>query len=379
VTGFRAVFARAPDAEATAPGRVNLIGEHTDYNGGYVLPLALPLRTHAGIALRTDGRVRAFSATLPSDQGLAEYRRGAEQRAGAWIDYVQGVTQAMDRRALAVPGFDLFVRSTVPAGAGLASSAALEVAVVRALRTACALAIDDLEAARIAHEAETGLVGAPVGIMDQMAASLGDDAAALFLDTRTLAYERVALPPAGEVAIIDSGITHRHASGEYRRRRAECDDAAARLGVAQLRDLTPADLARVAALPRPLDRRARHVVTENARVLDAVDAMRAHDLPRLGRCFVASHESLRRDYEVTVPEIDTLVELAVAGPGVHGARMTGGGFGGAVLLLCDAGAAAGVAHSVLAAYHSRTVRRGRVLLPFRDAAGMTIETHQAQR
>jgi galactokinase len=368
VSAFAARFGRPPERTASAPGRVNLIGEHTDYNGGFVLPLALPLTTRVQLALRTDDRVRAFSATLPADRGAAEYRRGAERRTGGWIDYVQGVTQALDRAGHAVPGFDLFIESRLPAGGGLASSAALEVAVVRALRAACALPIDDVGVARVAHAAETDLVGAPVGIMDQMAASLGDERAALFLDTRSLAFEPVPLPSSAAIALIDSGIAHRHASGEYRRRRAECERAAAALGVPQLRDLAPADLDRIAALPPPLDRRVRHVVTENARVLDAVAAMRAGDAARLGRLFVASHESMRADYDVSLPDIDRLVELACAHADVFGARLTGGGFGGAVLALCAAGRASGVAHSVLAAYHSRTSRAGRILLPIMAAS-----------
>jgi galactokinase len=366
VTAFSDAFGRAPEAEASAPGRINLIGEHTDYSGGLVLPMALPLRTHAAIALRPDSRVRGFSATLPAAEASAEYRRGEERRTGGWIDYVQGVTQALDRVGHRVPGFDLAIASTLPAGGGLASSAALEVAVARALRLTCRLPIDDVDVARIGHAAETDLVGAPVGVMDQMAASLADESSALFLDTRSLSFERVPLPDGTEIAIVDSGITHRHASGEYRQRRAECERAAAALGVGQLRDATPADLPRIAALSPPLDRRARHVVTENARVVDAVAAMKAGDLPALGELFLASHESMRRDYEVSVPEIDLLVEIAAAQPGVFGARMTGGGFGGTVIALCVAGRAETVAYSMLAAYHSRTARHGRVVLPSRN-------------
>lgn len=363
MTEFERLFDRTREADAEAPGRVNLIGEHTDYNGGFVLPTALPLRMRAEIGLRADRTVRALSVDMPAERAAAGYERGAERRTGGWIDYVQGITQALDRRRIDVPGFDLRVSSRLPVGAGLASSAALEVAVLRALRAACSLRLDDVELARVAHEAETGLVGAPVGIMDQMAASLADEDTALFLDARTLAFERVPLPENAELAILDSGITHRHATGEYRERRAECERAAALLGVAQLRDLSEEDLPRLAGLPPPLDRRARHVVTENARVFAAVRAMREQNPERLGRLFLESHESMRRDYEVSVPDIDAIVRLAADHPFVLGARLTGGGFGGAVILLCESGTAAGVALDVVTAYRSETKRPGRILLP----------------
>jgi galactokinase len=362
VTTFVDVFGRTPEAHASAPGRVNLIGEHTDYNDGFVLPSALPRRTRVEIALRGDRVVRAFSATMRGADAEAAYERGREHRTGRWIDYVQGITRACDRLGFDVPGFDLHVASDVPAGAGLGSSAALEVAVARVLRDRCGLDLDDVAIARVAHEAETTLVGAPVGIMDQMAASLADERAALFLDTRTLTYERLPMPAGAELAIVDSGITHRHASGDYRQRRRECERAAGIAGVRALRDLTLDTLAAL-SLPAPLDRRARHVVTENARVLAAAAALRGGDAAALGRLFAASHASMRDDFEVSLPEIDAIVRFALDDPHVLGARLTGGGFGGAVIILCRAGDAAGVAHNVLARYHSTTAQTGRVLLP----------------
>ena len=198
----------------------------------------------------------------------------------------------------------------MPLGSGLSSSAALEVAVLRGLRDLFGLALDDVRLAQLGQRAENDFVGAPVGVMDQMAASLADDRTALFLDTRTLRYEQVPLPDGGALVVINSGVAHNHASGDYRTRRAECERAAAALGVPQLRDLGPADLPRVAALPEPLDRRARHVVTEDERVLESVAAMKAGDLRRLGELFTASHASQRDDFEVSVPEIDLLVDLA---------------------------------------------------------------------
>jgi galactokinase len=217
--------------------------------------------------------------------------------------------------------------------------------------------------AGLGQRAENEFVGAPVGIMDQMAASLADDHTALFLDTRSLQYEQVPLPAAAALAVINSGVAHNHASGDYRTRRAECERAASALGVAQLRDVSLDDLPRLVLLPDPIGRRARHVVTENARVLEAVAAMKASDLRRLGGLFHASHISQRDDFEVSVPEIDLLVDLAQAEPGVHGARLTGGGFGGSIVALIDREAARGAAERVVAAYRERTGRTGSILVP----------------
>jgi galactokinase len=363
LTDFVTIFGRAPDATAFAPGRVNLIGEHTDYNGGLVLPMALELGTTVDVARREDVEVHAVTASVPDGSGRASYRRGGESRRGAWIDYVQGVTRALDDRGVRVSGFDLAIRSTLPLGAGLASSAALEVAVARGLRAAFALPLDDLAVAMTAHAAETGLVGAPVGVMDQMAASLGRSGEALLIDTRDLTTERVPMPPEASVIIIDSGIRHAHASGEYRTRREECERAARALHAATLSDVGVEDLPRVARLPEPLDRRARHVITENARVREAVAAMRARDVRWLGRLWTASHASMRDDFAVSLPEIDAIVEIALAEPGVFGARLTGGGFGGAVIVLAETGGASSIAERIRSAYHARTGRPGRVLAP----------------
>jgi galactokinase len=199
--------------------------------------------------------------------------------------------------------------------------------------------------------------------MDQMASSLADDKAALFLDTRTMRHERVPLPPALELVVINSGMAHQHAGGDYKVRRAECERAAALLGVQQLRDLTEEDLPRAMALPDPLGRRVRHIVTENARVLATVEALRAGALPRLGALFDASHESQSRDYQVSIPEIDLLVQLAQEEEDVLGARLTGGGFGGSILAAVHAGAGAKAAARIAAAYASRVTARPTILVP----------------
>ena len=357
------LFGREPEVSARASGRVNLIGEHTDYNGGFVLPAPIPQSTVAVIAARPDRQVRAWSAELSAGVALEQFELGREQRGRGWLDYVQGVTVALAGAGFRIDGFDVALRSTVPIGSGLSSSAALEVSLLRALRSRFGLALDDVTLARIGRAVETDFVGAPIGIMDQMAASLATPGGALFIDTRSLRTERVELPAGTELVVIDSGVAHEHATGGYRTRRAECERAAALLGVGELRDLSAADLDRLRALPEPLGRRAKHVITENQRVLDAVAAMRAGDAPAVGRLFDASHASQRDDYEVSVPEVDLLVSLARADPAAFGARLTGGGFGGAIVALARAGAGAALAHRVIAEYQRRAGRRASVLVP----------------
>jgi galactokinase len=359
---FRRTFGRDWEVAASAPGRVNLIGEHTDYNGGYVLPTAIPQETRVLLARRSDRSVRVCSVDVDANS-VATFELGAEKRTSSWVDYVQGVGWALGERAELPAGVDMLVSSDVPIGKGLSSSASLEVAVARALRDMFQLRLNDLDIAMVGHRAETGFVGAPVGIMDQMVCSLGDRSTALFLDASTKAFEKVPLPANVELGIIDSGIAHSHATGDYRTRRSECDEAAAALGVEKLRDVTPDDLPRIALLPDPLNRRARHVVTENARVLLAVDALRRGDAQTLGRLFLESHASMRDDFEVSLPEIDRLVEISASRAGVYGARLTGGGFGGAVVVLCEMGTAFDTTHDVIQSYSAATQCNGEVLLP----------------
>jgi galactokinase len=359
---FAARFHR-PARIYRAPGRVNLIGEHTDYNDGFVLPTAIPQSTVAAVARRDNREVRAWSAELSGARPVDQFVLGEERPGRGWLDYVQGLTQALAASGHVIGGFDLALRSTVPLGSGLSSSAALEVAVLRALRDLFSLQITDLDIARLGQRAENAFVGAPVGIMDEMASSLGRPGVALFIDTRSLSYEPVALPDGTELAVINSGVAHQHAGGDYRTRRAESEQAAARLGVAALRDVGVDEMDRVRALPAPLDRRARHVVTENQRVVDAKAAMDAGDAAALGALFNASHASQRDDYEVSVPEVDLLVALAQAEPAVYGARLTGGGFGGSIVALVREGEATAVATRVVDDYNRRTARTATVLVP----------------
>jgi galactokinase len=355
---FVGAFGRAPDVLAHAPGRVNLIGEHTDYNDGFVLPMAIPQATFVALGRTRDRRVRAVSQDF--DGHTVTFELGVEEKTGGWGDYVAGTVVALRRAGHEVEGFDVAFSSDVPMGAGLSSSAALEIALLRALREVFALDVDDVALAKIGRAAETDFVGAPIGIMDQMASSLAGPGDALFIDTRDLSYERLALPPAAEVVVIDSGVTHDHATGDYATRREECRRAAELLGVAALRDASSLE----PPLPEPLRRRARHVITENARVLAAVACLRSGDAVELGKLLDASHESLRRDFEVSVDEVDRLVDLAQRDPDCLGARMTGGGFGGAIIALARRGSGAGVARRVADAYGAHGTR-GRVLVPLR--------------
>lgn len=361
---FQELFGRESIVTADAPGRVNLIGEHTDYNGGYVLPMAIPQRTRVEIGTRIGTLVRAWSADVKEPR-IEEYRLGEETPGRGWLDYVQGVTQVLQQSGYHLRGFDLRITSEVPLGSGLSSSAALEVSLLRGLREAFGLEIDDVEIALAGQKAENDFVGAPVGVMDQMAASLGDEGKALFLDTRTLRFERVPLPAGAELVVIDSGVSHSHAGGEYRVRRQECEQAAELLGFRQLRDLDNQDLWRLVALPEPLDRRARHVITENARVRSAVAAMQEGDLERLGKLLNLSHQSLRDDYEVSIPEIDLLVDLAQKEPDVYGARITGGGFGGSIVIVARAGAGRRIGERLVEEYGRRTQRKATLLVPAR--------------
>jgi galactokinase len=362
MTDFQTLFGRRPSIHADAPGRVNLIGEHTDYNGGFVLPMPIPQRTRVELAPRIDSLVRIWSNAVDVP-AVREYCLGTETPGHDWLDYVQGITQVLRSDGFRLRGFDARVVSTVPLGSGLSSSASLTVSLMRALRRAFALALDDVQIAIRGQRVENEFVGAQVGIMDPMAVNLAREDTALFLDARSLSYEQVSLPAGADLVVLHSGVAHRHAAGDYNTRRGECERACAILGVQQLRDLTTGDLARAHALPEPLNRRARHVVTENDRVLAAVAAMRANDLVKLGKLFYASHDSMRDDYEVSTPEIDLLVDLARSDADAYGARLTGGGFGGSVVMLARAGRGHELAERLAGAYAERSGCHPKTLVP----------------
>jgi galactokinase len=335
VTAFRERTGRDPDGVWAAPGRVNLIGEHTDYNDGFVLPAAIDRQVVAAAGRGEGRRLRAWSLQTgpPADLELDGIGPG---RVDGWAAYPAGVAWALGQAGVEVGGADLVVDGDVPAGAGLSSSAALECATATALADLFGAGLDRVALAGVARRAENEVVGVPSGVMDQMVSMLGRAGHALFLDTRSLGTEQVPLPleAAGLcLLVLDTRAGHRLVDGAYADRRAACEAAAATLGVAALRDATPEQVEAAAGeLGEERFRRARHVVTENARVLEAVGLLRAGELDRLGPLLAASHASLRDDYEVSSPELDTAVEAAVAA-GAVGARMTGAGFGGSAIAL----------------------------------------------
>lgn len=325
-------FRGAARTAASAPGRVNLIGEHTDYNGGPVLPVAIARRT-----LVVAGRARRFDAVSAQDGVVDQFDPDAPMR-GEWTDYLAGVVRALRRRRAAPAGASLAVASTVPVGAGLSSSAALTVAAARALSLLAGARLRPAELVDVAFEAEHDEVGVRCGRMDQTIAAHGARGKALLFETATGLIEQVPFP--GEVWVFETGVHHRLAAGEFNRRRKECEDALAilneqRIPAPSLAAIPAADLPRVlAALPMPHARRARHVITETARTRSAAAALNEGDLPGVGRLLVEGHLSLRDDYESSCPEADTLVDLAVR-HGAWGARLTGAGWGGAVVALID--------------------------------------------
>jgi galactokinase len=335
----------------TAPGRINLIGEHTDYNDGFVLPFALPQAAYVAAAPREDSRWRFRSIDLDEtvELGQDELVPGSP----GWHSYLAGVVWALQQAGHAVSGADLVLASDVPLGAGLSSSAAIECAALAALADLNGLEIAPLDRAKLARVAENAYVGAPTGLLDQAASTLCIADHALFLDCRDFASRQVPLAVTGaglEILVIDTRTRHTHVDGEYAARRANCEEASRILGVPALRDVTDVEAA-LALLPELIGRRVRHIVTENARVLESVAALDAGDYARLGALMTASHASMRDDYEIT----ETSVDLAVAtacDAGALGARMTGGGFGGCVLALVRVDQVEPVTAAVRAAFAS---------------------------
>ena len=364
-TLFTELTGTAPSGVWSAPGRVNLIGEHTDYNEGFVLPFAIPHRTYAAASLRDDDRIRVASTfadeavvvSLSELDELFPTPLGEAPRVPEWSAYVLGVAWAL--RALnpstspGSAGVDIAIASDVPVGAGLSSSAAIEGSVASALNELWGLGLDPVTLAQVGRRAENEAVGAPTGIMDQMASMLGQADAATFLDCRTLETRSV---PTGftaeglEVLVIDTQVKHAHSTGGYRERRASCERGAELLGIRSLRDAGVDDLPRAAELMDDVTfRRVRHIVTENQRVLDTVTALDERGPRAIGDLLVASHASMRDDFEISVPELDLAVDVALA-HGAIGARMTGGGFGGAAIALIERASLAAVSDAVTQAF-----------------------------
>lgn len=321
---FEKQFGRAPEAEASAPGRVNLIGDHTDYAEGFCLPMPLAQRTYVAMA-RAD-RFRA--ASLDNGETRNFDPEGAPRR--DWTDYVAGPIAELAKRGFEVPPADILIRSDVPQGAGVSSSAALEVAVIRAALALVGRALDDVEIARAGQAAENSYCGLQCGILDQMASSVGRPGEALLLDCRSNEGRLVPVPPDFAFAVIHCGEARKLVDGAYNARRAAVEEAARVLGLRSLRDADEAMVARLAE--GEIAARARHVVSENARVLLAVEALKAGDAARFGGLMTESHLSLARDYEVSTAALDRLVETSLEA-GAFGARLTGAGFGGCIVAL----------------------------------------------
>jgi galactokinase len=361
---FRHRFGRLPAGLAEAPGRVNLIGEHTDYNQGLVLPVAIDRTIAVAFAPRDDGRVRTQSLDFDQED---EFALGDIHRVkgDSWANYLRGVALVLQQAGHRLTGLDAAVQGEVPIGAGLSSSAALEVATLGAFATTAGLALNDRDKALLAQRAENEFVGVACGVMDQMAAVFGRADHALRIDCRSLETEAVPLNLDAHglrIVVANTGVRRALSSSAYNQRRQECTRAVEMLFVLlrgrrprSLRDITLRDLTiNRRFLPQEVLRRARHVVSENARVLATVDALQRDDLTEVGRLFRASHESLAHDYEVSSAELDLMVELARSREGVVGARMTGAGFGGCTVNLVRADAVEDFRQEVIEPYRART-------------------------
>jgi galactokinase len=324
----------------SAPGRVNLIGEHTDYNDGFVLPMAIDRRTAVAVAKRSDRKIVVQSKNVGQPETFDLDQPGPKQR-GSWLDYIEGTAQALEQRGLVLPGAELLIDSDVPSGAGLSSSAALEMSVALALSSlAEGTPLPRVELALAGQSAEHTYVGTMCGIMDQFIASLGQADHALLIDCRSLEPQAVPLALPGAVILIcDTRVKHELASSEYNKRRSECQQGVKLLrevlpDIRALRDVTIEQLEKDGdRLPELVRKRCRHVVTENDRTLAAARALSRNDLAEFGRLMALSHRSLRDDYEVSCKELDVSVDVAASVTGVYGARMTGGGFGGCTVNL----------------------------------------------
>jgi galactokinase len=339
-----------------APGRVNLIGEHTDYNGGLVMPVAINFATWVAVSPAAGRSIQVESRNLHESFDFDLDEPGQPRQ--AWIDYVRGVAVMLERSGIRLPGARLVIESNVPLSAGLSSSAALEVATAYALLAQTDVVPEPSKIALICQGAENEFVGVRCGIMDQFTSCCAREGQALVLNCRTLAATYFPLPASARLVICNTMVRHALASGAYNQRRAECEEAARRLGVVLLGNLSLAEFQRCAAeLPEVIRRRARHVVTENARVEQAAPALARGDLDEFGKAMNESHRSLRDDFEVSCAELDLMVELAREQPGVYGARMTGGGFGGCTINLVREDAVENFLAQVPAAYFAKTASK----------------------
>ncbi|WP_217182025.1 galactokinase [Streptomyces sp. AC495_CC817] len=375
---FEELYGAAPEGVWAAPGRVNLIGEHTDYNDGFVMPFALPHTTVAAVSRRTDGVLRLHSDDV--EGGVVELSLDAltPEADRAWTAYPSGVVWALREAGhTAVTGADIHLASTVPTGAGLSSSAALEVVVALALNDLFSLGLKGWQLARLCQRAENVYVGAPTGIMDQTASACCESGHALFLDTRDLSQRQIPFDLAAEgmqLLVVDTQVKHSHSEGEYGKRRAGCEKGAALLGVDALRDVAYDELD--AALGRLGDdeevrRLVRHVVTEDQRVERVVSLLESGETRAIGPVLVEGHASLRDDFKISCPELDLVVDTALAA-GALGARMTGGGFGGSAIVLVDATDADAVTKAVEEAFAHAGFTAPRVFVAVPSAGARRI-------
>jgi galactokinase len=341
-----------------APGRVNLIGEHTDYNDGFVMPAAIDFFTSVEITPRTDRTISIWSENF-REQVSFDLDEPSPKPRGHWSDYVRGIALTLEQAGYRLSGAQLQIRGGVPIGAGLSSSAAIEVATATALLSQSGFDVEKVEVARLCQRAENDFVGMRCGIMDQFISCQGQKGRALLLDCRSLEYRPAPLPDDVRLVICNTMVKHELANGEYNRRRAECQEGVRLLGrqfngITALRDVTHAQLESSAHnLPDVILRRCRHVISENERVLQAASALEQSDLGEFGRLMAMSHRSLRDDYEVSCDELDLMVELARDFTGVYGARMTGGGFGGCTVNLVSASAVDEFKKQIAANYQRR--------------------------
>jgi galactokinase len=327
--GFARHFGGEPEYVVSAPGRVNLIGEHTDYNDGFALPAAVAAETRIAIRSRADRTINAVALDFDATDSFV---LDAITKTGGWADYLRGVVSELLRNGYTLSGADIAIAGNIPKGTGLSSSASLEIAVIRAFLALGGLPFDPVAAALMGQAAENDFVGMRCGNLDQLAAAAARTDAAVLIDCRSLALTPVPLPADCAIVIVQSGVERGLVDGAYNQRRAECEAAARILGVPALRDATMEMLAAATTMPATVFRRARHVIAENARTLAAAEALRIGDYAALGQLMIASHASMRDDFEITVPETDRLAGLLTAScEGVGGARQTGGGFGGAVV------------------------------------------------
>ncbi len=362
-----------------APGRVNLIGEHTDYNDGFVMPAALGLSTYVAVGGRDDRAVSVLSLDFEETATIALDDPGSGPT-GHWSDYVRGVAAVLQASGVPLGGANLVIKSDVPIGAGLSSSAAIEVSVALALLAVVGRSLDRLDIAALCQRAEHQYAGTECGIMDQFISCFGRVGCALLLDCRSLAHELLDIPRTVRIVVCNTMVRHELAGGEYNQRRADCKEGVRLLrtklpDIRALRDIDTAQLTAVGkTLPERVYRRCHHVVTENARVLEAAQALRRLDLDSFGRLMVESHRSLRDDYEVSCRELDLMVESALACRDVYGARMTGGGFGGCTVNLVQVDAVDAFKENVSRRYASATGRTPAIhVCSAEDGAGPAVQ------